>query len=369
MLTHRGRRRTEQTDESALLGKDAYHLKTALKVLLIVVLVLLLAAAGIVWYAVSKIQDRAVGTTERPDHLEVIDGNRDESLEPSTTKPDSQAEDPGESEEDGPYEEQLIYEVDRKDADVVNILLIGTDSRSGSKEATGRSDSMMLVSYNSRTKTVKLISLMRDSWVKINGTRWGRLNTAYNSGGPGSLINTVNLCFDLDVQYYAAISFSVFEELIDQIGGVTVDLTKREASFINGKVGRRVLEPKDGPVLLDGELALWYARCRADSDGDFSRTARQRHLVELLYQSMKTDANLQKLSGIASYAVENVTTNLTLDMMIQLGTSVLTSDISMESHHLPFDDTWHYAEKNGASVLSVDLEANAAELNRILYGE
>ena len=344
-------------------------MKTALKVLLIVVLVLLLAAAGIVWYAVSKMQDGAVGTVERPENLEVIDGNRDTSLEPAEAQPDPEAEEPGESDGDEPYEEQLIYEVDRKDSDVVNILLIGTDSRSGNKEATGRSDSMMLVSYNSKNGTIKLVSLMRDSWVKINGTRWGRLNTAFNSGGAGSLINTVNLCFDLDVQYYAAVSFSVFEELIDQIGGVTVNLTKQEASFINGKMGRRVLEPKDGPVLLDGELALWYARCRADSDGDFSRTARQRHLMELLYQSMKTDANLKKLSGIASYAVENVTTNLSLDMMLQLGTSVLTSDMTIESYHLPFDGTWHYADKDGASVLSIDLEANAAELHRILYGE
>ena len=251
---------------------------------------------------------------------------------------------------------------------MVNILLIGTDSRSGNVEAQGRSDSMMLASYNRQTHTVKLISLMRDSWVKVNGKYWGRLNTAYNSGGAGGLINTLNLNFDLDVQYYAAVSFTAFEELIDRIGGVTVDLTRHEANYINQKVGRRVLKVEDGPVLLDGELALWYARCRADSDGDFSRTERQRHLLELILASMQQDGGLDDLLGLASYAVENVTTNLTLDMMLQLGTSILSGTTTLESYRLPFDDTWHYADKNGAAVLSIDLEENTRLLHEAIYG-
>lgn len=343
-------------------------MKKTLKIILIVLLVLLLAAVGVVWYVMSRLQSGSVGTVERPEDLTVITGSRDEALTPAAT-PDGAEPADDEDDKDVPYEEQPIYRVDTKDPDVINILLIGTDSRSGEVKATGRSDSMMLASYNRADGTVKLVSLMRDSWVKVNGKYWGRLNTAYNSGGPGSLINTINLCFDLDVQYYAAVSFTAFEDLIDRIGGVTVDLTSKEARFINTKVGRKVLEVKDGPVLLDGELALWYARCRADSDGDFSRTARQRYLMQLIFESMKTDANLSQLAGLATYALENVTTNLTFDMLLQLGTSVLTGDTAIESHRLPFDDTWHYAEMNGASVLSIDLDENTRQLHAVLYGE
>lgn len=365
-----------------------YALKTVLKVMLILVLALLVLAVGLVLFAVSEVRQGAVATVQAPENLTILAGSHDETLTVAETAPAAEAQNTGEVEdtadaaeadtageaeeadaEDVPYEEQLIYEVAQRDAEVINILLIGTDSRAGKTEATGRSDSMMLVSYDRADGKVRLVSLMRDSWVKINGNRWGRLNTAYNSGGPGALINTVNICFDLDVQYYAAIGFSVFEELIDKIGGVTVDLTKKEAQFINEKMKKRVLEPKDGPVLLDGEKALWYARCRADVDGDFSRTERQRHLMELLFESMRTDADLQKMTALASYAVENVTTNLTLDKMIELGTRVLTDDIALESYRLPFDGTWKHAEKNGGAVLSVDLEANAEALHAVLYGE
>lgn len=346
-------------------------MKKSLKIILIVVLALLLVGGGVLWYVMARLQSGAVDTVQPPSGLPVITGNQDEELVPiESPGPDDPLMNTGDGEgdEDVDYEEQPIYQVDPKDPDVVNILLIGTDSRSGNLEATGRSDSMMLVSYNRADQTVKLVSLLRDSWVKVNGSYWGRLNTAYNSGGAGSLINTLNLNFDLDVQYYVAVSFTAFEELIDSIGGVTVDLTKKEAQFINGKVGRRVLEVKDGPVLLDGELALWYARCRADSDGDFSRTARQRYLVQLIYDSLKTDANLSRLSSLVAFALDNVTTNLSLDMLLQLGTNALRDGTTIESYRVPFDDTWHYAQKNGAAVLSIDLDENTRLLHETLYG-
>lgn len=346
-------------------------MKKSLKIILIVVLALLLVGGGVLWYVMARLQSGAVDTVQPPSGLPVITGNQDEELVPiESPGPDDPLMNTGDGEgdEDVDYEEQPIYQVDPKDPDVVNILLIGTDSRSGNLEATGRSDSMMLVSYNRADQTVKLVSLLRDSWVKVNGSYWGRLNTAYNSGGAGSLINTLNLNFDLDVQYYVAVSFTAFEELIDSIGGVTVDLTKKEAQFINGKVGRRVLEVKDGPVLLDGELALWYARCRADSDGDFSRTARQRYLVQLIYDSLKTDANLSRLSSLVAFALDNVTTNLSLDMLLQLGTNALRDGTTIESYRVPFDGTWHYAQKNGAAVLSIDLDENTRLLHETLYG-
>lgn len=360
---------------------------------LCVLLVAVLASAAVVLFSLARMQRGTAQTVERPETMELLEEAQDASLQPiesaAQAGPAGEAGADGETEDgetapeaaDGaepealgedeaaPYEEQPIYKVDSKHPDVVNILLIGTDSRSGDITAKGRSDSMMLVSYDKKNGTVKLVSLLRDSWVKVNGTRWGRLNTAYNSGGAGSLINTLNLSFDLDIQYYAAVSFTAFEELIDRIGGVTVELTAKEAGFINTKMKRKVLEVRDGPVLLDGEKALWYARCRADSDGDFSRTARQRYLLQLIFESMKTEANLGSLAALAAYAVENVTTNLTFDMLVSLGTSVLTEDIALESHRLPFDGMFRHANKNGAAVLSLDLEDNTEALHAVLYGE
>ena len=105
-------------------------MKKTLKIILIAVLALALLAAGAVWYVVARLQQGAASTVERPDELPVITGNRDDTLTIlSSPRPDA-----GDGEEDGedaPYEEQPIYQVDSKDPNVVNILLIGTDSRSG----------------------------------------------------------------------------------------------------------------------------------------------------------------------------------------------------------------------------------------------
>ena len=142
-------------------------MKKSLKIILIVVLALLLIGAGVLWYVMARLQSGAVDTVQPPSSQPVITGNQDDELVPiESPGPDDPLLGDGEDDEDVPYEEQPIYQVDPKDPDVVNILLIGTDSRSGNLEATGRSDSMMLVSYNRADQTVKLVSLLRDSWVE-----------------------------------------------------------------------------------------------------------------------------------------------------------------------------------------------------------
>ena len=140
-----------------------------------------------------------------------------------------------------------IYEEASKEDSIVNILLVGTDSRStkGTGDVQGRSDSMMLASINTEKGTITLVSFMRDARVHRIGksgrfTFFNRLNGAfsggYGGGGPGELINTLNENFKLDIQEYVCIGFDGFAAMIDQIGGLDVDCDEAEINFINNRI-------------------------------------------------------------------------------------------------------------------------------------
>ena len=148
-----------------------------------------------------------------------------------------------------------IYEEEALEEGVINILLIGTDSRNAdeSENSEGRSDSMILASLDKEKGTLTLVSFMRDARVKRIGasgrfTFYNKLNGAYRGGygggGAGELINTLNGNFGLDIQEYIAIGFDGFAALIDKIGGLDVDLDQAEINFINDRItGIHELEP------------------------------------------------------------------------------------------------------------------------------
>ena len=186
-----------------------------MKIILITLLVVVLAGAGLIWYVLGSMRSGAVETIEKPtedvsvaEQPEVITVISDEPTPSPTPMP--------------------IYAEESKEDSIVNILLVGTDSRSESEleSSEGRSDSMMLASLNKEKGTITLISFMRDSRVHRIGksgrfTFYNRLNGAYSGGygggGPGELINTLNENFDLDIQEYICIGFDGFAALIDQV--------------------------------------------------------------------------------------------------------------------------------------------------------
>lgn len=111
-------------------------------------------------------------------------------------------------------DDDSIFNESRIDKDVVNIMLFGSDVREG--ERHGRSDTMMILSYNRKLRTAKLVSLLRDTWIYIpNRDTWNRINTAYFFGGVGLAINTVNSNFGMDIQYYVKVDFDSLKEIVD----------------------------------------------------------------------------------------------------------------------------------------------------------
>jgi len=260
-----------------------------------------------------------------------------------------------------------IYQVVPIDANTINIILLSSDARPGEKG--GRSDSMMLMSYNRKMGAIKLTSFMRDSWVRIEGHGWNRINAAYSFGGIGLAVNTVNENFDLDVQNYVTIRFEQFISIVDQMGGVSLKLSKAEIDYINRANPSTPMDPVAGVKLLNGAQTLTHCRNRSVGNGDFDRTRRQRDTMVAILQKMKQQRDPVKITKLLTVALDQITTNMKANEIFTLVREALgNSKLSFDEARVPFDKTWHYANEGGRSVIAIDLVKNKTLLNQFLYG-
>ena len=266
------------------------------------------------------------------------------------------------------YGKTPIYKVKQKDPDIINILVLGTDSRDVTKER-GRSDSIIILSYNTRSGKIKMVSVLRDSLVPIEGHNWNRINSAYSFDGVGLAVNTVNEIFDLDIQNFAVIDFNGARNFVDKAGGVEINLTKAEADFYNytGYMGRVKLT--EGPFMMNGERALVYMRTRY-VDNDFKRTQRQKNVIVSLADKIIKEKNLAEIYKLTDYAFTLVKTNISVPTLVPFVMSVAlrSSSLSIDSQHVPYSDSFEYKYYNGMSVISFDIEDARERVNDFLYG-
>lgn len=263
------------------------------------------------------------------------------------------------------YGKVPIYKVSQIDTDVTNILIMGTDSRDVTLDR-GRSDTMIVASYNAKTGSVKLTSLLRDSLVPIEGHGWNRINTAYFYGGVGLAINTVNQLYNLDIQQFIVIDFNGTRNFIDYIGGVDINLTKEEAELYSIYTGKNIPE---GLNHLDSNLALTHMRNRAIGN-DFGRTQRQRDTIIAILQQVMTQKSVTEIYDIVDYSFSLIKTNIAATDLVSLAASVLTnaSKLQLETQNVPYSDAYQFAQYNGMSILSYDITAAAKRLHTFLYG-
>lgn len=260
-------------------------------------------------------------------------------------------------------EPQPIYHQEPINEEIVNVLIIGTDTRSSNSR--GRSDTMMLLSYNLKDNSISLISFMRDVWVPIKGHSYNRLNAAYAFGGPGLTINTFNQVFELDIQNYVTVDFDGMAKLIDKIGGVEVPITEVEAAYYNKRYGWNI---SDGVNSLNGQRALLHARNRKSDGGDFERTRRQRDIMVAVYSKIKDQYDIRVLTEYVLFATESIKTNMTPNQIFSLATHLL-DNIESDFHvgRVPKDKTWKYARKGGRSVIVINFDKNIEYLHDVIY--
>lgn len=263
-----------------------------------------------------------------------------------------------------------IIKEEQKADEIFNVVLSGVDTRS--YDLNSRSDTIILASYNRTKRTIKLVSFMRDSWVHLPDRGWSRINTATVYGGTGLLINTLNKNFDLDIQNYIQVKFDDFKTIIDALGGIEVELSQSEINYINKKLHTEDrdwsndIKDKPGVINLNGAQALWHCRNRTIGNSDFERTERQREVLSLLIEkAIHMDA--AQAMRLVFELKDSVNTNIPIMTLAQLlYDAVIVGDITVETARVPFDNEFNFANKNGASVLEIDIDDNTKLLHDFL---
>ena len=238
---------------------------------------------------------------------------------------------------------------------IVNILLIGQDRREG--EETARSDSMILCTYHRKTGNVTMTSFLRDLYVPIPGHHSNRINAAYSEGGAALLDDTLRENFSLHIDGNIEVDFSQFAQIIDLLGGVELELREDEAAEINKETGSELAA---GTQVLNGEQALTYARIRKlDADGDFSRTSRQRKVMNALVSRYR-NMQWKELLPLMDQLLPLISTDMNYGKLVLLAMEIMPklSGAQITSQRIPADGTFSDEKIDGMAVLSADLEAN-----------
>lgn len=256
-----------------------------------------------------------------------------------------------------------IAREEQKDSEVVNVLLVGSDTRDPSAEL-GRSDSMILVSYNKADNKATALSFLRDSLVEIDGYGLSKLGHTFAYGGVGLTINTINKQFDLDIQNYIIVNFENLVGIIDNMGGIPVNLTEEEAEYYRS---HGMPDIQSGTVTLTGSQALAHARNRS-LDNDFGRTERQRDVLYGIYNKVMQNRDPGTILSLINYCMTQVSTNMSVPDIYGIATDVLSADhLLTQTAAVPREGTYEFGEYEDMSVLELDLEANKAYIKELLY--
>lgn len=243
---------------------------------------------------------------------------------------------------------------------IKNIALFGVDSTDGG--TSGRSDAIMVATIDSIHNKLKVTSIMRDSYVNIEGYGYDKINHAYAFGGPQLSIKTINQNFGLNIENFVAVDFSSLPVIIDQLGGIQLNITEEELLYINDYINH--INAVDGRTssnityageqFVDGVQALAYSRIRYTSGGDYERTQRQRTVLNALFEKATTIAPSQYL-GFINNILPYVQTNLGANEILALATDVASiGGGSLEQDRFPRDGSCWGETINGVYYLVFD---------------
>lgn len=261
------------------------------------------------------------------------------------------------------------------DSDIYNILLLGTDERKKEFSTNARADSIMILSLSKEQGSMKLVSLERGMGVPIlEGQYQGQydwLTHCFRYGGADLMMKEIRECLRVDVDRYVRVNFNTFEQLINAVGGVDIELTEAEVKGLNGLVrtnARTKHEVVVGLNHLDGYDALQYSRLRY-IDSDWKRIQRQRNVIQSVVKAAK-GKNLVEINGIMDTVLPLIQTNLTKMEILELAMfapNVLGADFEQMS--IPQKGTYGGMKgMGGRSLYAVDFEKNAQILRDFLEG-
>ena len=271
------------------------------------------------------------------------------------------------------------------------IALVGVDARGvkGSELAESmNSDTIILCCIDHDKQEIRMVSIMRDTWMNMakytdEYYEFDKANSAYNRGGPESMLSMLNTNLDFALTDYVTVNFKALADAIDVLGGLDIEMTNAECVHANN-YNREVSEaqgveyeaiPYDEDLGDDysevrhvsGALATSYARIRYGGGDDAKRTSRQRIVINLMVQKLKQ--NPTKIPEILDKVMGNVSTSLTKNEILELGLHAVTSTMGT-SYAYPFQLCYGENVVNAIGedvVIPVTLEFNVRELHEYLY--
>lgn len=211
--------------------------------------------------------------------------------------------------------------VTTQQSNAINIMIMGVDRRA---DDVGRSDTLMVLTYNPADKKASLLSLPRDTRVHIEKNDYDKINHAYAYGGHELTKKTVEAFLNVPVDYYVMIDVHAFEKIIDAVGGVDIDVEKRmyyEDPWDDD--GGLVIDLYPGKQHMDGKTAIQYVRYR-DGEGDIGRITRQQKFIKAFMSQIISPSILPKLPEIIQNISSTIQTDMPIDKMISLMTDLPT---------------------------------------------
>lgn len=270
----------------------------------------------------------------------------------------------------------------RQEDYVMTCLLFGIEEIKGARNT----DSMMLASVNTKDKTIKLASIMRDTYIEVPGHRPNKLNAVYamesdRDEGAKLLVETIEQLYHIKIDAYASVNFNAMEQIVDLLGGVTIELTARERDYLNttnyisNPANRRV---KAGVQTLNGNQVVGYCRVRkvptlGGENNDYGRTMRQRRVLNAIFDKYKSKG-ISDLISIANTCLGYVTTNISETQIADALKMIINNGITdLDSANFPVEGTYHDSGTtpyNGLTyTLVLDQEANTKELYKFIFGD
>lgn len=276
-----------------------------------------------------------------------------------------------------------------------NIALFGVDKRTGDEGLYGNSDTAIIASINNDTKEVRLVSLYRDTYLRVDEDSEGngiynKCNSAYLRGGPEQAINMLNTNLDLDIENYVSVDFSAMATVVDCLGGLDIPLTYQEIIHTNNHcvetseqtgIDYTPIEipdpkPEDETAIVDtyhlnGVQVTAYCRIRQTLSGDMGRTERQRLVLKLLTEKAKS-AGLGTLNDILDQVFPLIQTNFSKSELIRLGMNIFNYSMG-ENTGFPVDYVMGADLTVPATgldcVIPTTLETNVKYLHEFLFSD
>lgn len=257
------------------------------------------------------------------------------------------------------------------------VAVFGVDSRDGGLGKGALADVQIIVNVDMGSGDIRMLSVYRDSYLNV-GKRYAKINEAYSTGGPEGAVAALNKNLDLDIQNYATFNWKAVIDVIDMLGGVEADVTKKEFREMNAYITETSLESgfsknpaahylkEPGQQHLNGVQAVAYARLR-HADTDFKRTERQRDIIAQLLEKAKR-ADLATLTSIVNVVLPQISFNMDAGDILQLAKGISRYNI-VGSAGFPADLKTQMMGSKGDCVIPTTLASNVTKLHEFLFND